>query len=114
MNYNALNDAISTTIITYGILGILIPTICGFVTKKMNKDKGYDDGFGGFAWGFFLGVIGVAIVALRTPQINNSNKENYITNKDDENEIKKYKKMFDDGLITEEEFNAKRKQILNI
>ena len=29
-------------------------------------------------------------------------------------QIKDYKKLLDDGLITEEEFNAKKKQIINI
>ena len=29
-------------------------------------------------------------------------------------EIKKYKDLFDSGIITQEEFDAKRKQLLNI
>lgn len=34
----------------------------GSITRSMNRDKGYDDGF---AWGFFLGVIGIIVVAVR-------------------------------------------------
>ncbi len=29
-------------------------------------------------------------------------------------EIRKYKELLDDGIITEEEFNAKKKQLLNL
>ena len=35
----------------------------GFLTKHMNEKKGYT---GGFAWGFWLGVIGVIVVACKT------------------------------------------------
>ena len=36
--------------------------VCGSITRAVNTGKGYR---GGFAWGLFLGVIGVAIVAMR-------------------------------------------------
>ena len=35
----------------------------GFITKHINENKGYT---GGFAWGFFLGVIGIIVVACRS------------------------------------------------
>ena len=43
-------------------LYIIVAVICGFITKSMNENKGYD---GGFAWGFFLAVIGIIVVAVR-------------------------------------------------
>ncbi len=33
---------------------------------------------------------------------------------DGPDQIKKYKELFNDGIITKEEFNAKKKQILNL
>ncbi len=36
--------------------------IFGFITSSMNEEKGYSSGF---AWGFFLGVIGIIIIAIR-------------------------------------------------
>ena len=33
---------------------------------------------------------------------------------DSAEELKKYKGLFDDGLISEEEYNAKKKQILGL
>lgn len=46
------------------ILILVIGVACGFgaITKRINEDKGYD---GGFAWGFFLGVMGIVVVACR-------------------------------------------------
>lgn len=39
-----------------------VQCILGSITRSMNRDKGYD---GGFAWGFFLGIIGIIVVAIR-------------------------------------------------
>lgn len=44
------------------IVVIIISVICGFITKSINQNKGYD---GGFAWGFFLWIIGIIVVAVR-------------------------------------------------
>lgn len=45
------------------IIGIIIYAVaCGGITNSINKRKGYK---GGFAWGFFLGVIGIVIVASK-------------------------------------------------
>ena len=45
------------------LIGYLIGMcIFGLVTWGINYSRGRD---GGFAWGFFLGVIGIVIVAVR-------------------------------------------------
>lgn len=44
--------------------------------------------------------------------VSNTNPYQNATNQ--EEEIKKYKEMLDKGIISEEDFNAKRKQILGI
>lgn len=48
---------------------ILVSVVCGFITKSMNQNKGYD---GGFAWGFFLWIIGIIVVAVRPFNQNSS------------------------------------------
>ena len=42
---------------------IIVGCIFGVATKKINESKGY---FGGFAWGFWLGLIGLLIVLFRS------------------------------------------------
>ena len=49
-----------------------VQCIFGSITRSMNRDKGYD---GGFAWGFFLGVIGIIVVAVRPFNENRRREE---------------------------------------
>lgn len=44
------------------IVGIVICCIFGTITKNMNEEKGY---YGGFAWGFWLGIIGIIVIACK-------------------------------------------------
>ncbi|MBE6861508.1 MAG: SHOCT domain-containing protein [Ruminococcus sp.] len=149
---------------------IVSSVICGFVSKTINENKGY---YGGFAWGFWLSILGIIVVACKpenrsTYYSNNSDMDyalssyateksnsriiseggwkchscnrvnaSYVTTcicglskKDSEKQkeeisarqnvkseadaLARYKKMYDDGLITEEEYLAKRKQVLGI
>ncbi len=154
------------------IIGLLIwSVIWGCITQHVNESKGY---YGGFAWGFWLGLIGLIVVACK-PTVPSSTyqsssygksdyddrlsafareKENkvigdsvlssggwrcvscgrsnydYVTmcpcgQSKDENsilqgksreevEIEKAQKMLDKGIITQEEYEAKRKKILGI
>jgi len=48
----------------YLVILIGVPCIFGAITKHINENKGYD---GGFAWGFWLGWIGVIVVACKDP-----------------------------------------------
>lgn len=45
---------------------LVIESMCGVITMKINKAKGYN---GGFAWGFFLGIIGVIVVTFREDNV---------------------------------------------
>ena len=59
--------------------------------------------------GFFLGVIGV-IVALVMPDKVNCHKDF----KCEPEAINEYNDLYEKGIITKEEFEAKKKQILNL
>ncbi len=45
---------------------------------------------------------------------NETEQQNRTAAKDDFDKLRQYKKLLDDGIITEEEFNAKKKQILGV
>ncbi len=152
--------------IGYLIGAIIEGLICGFVAKKIGENKGYDNQFW---WGFWLGVIGVIVVAVKpdnsnrqvnqypvyqqsAPQVQtepqkpketipegfwkcpncgklysqytkscncgyqrvDSSEKKESQENDVMESLKKYKQLLDDGIITEEDFNAKKKQILGI
>ncbi len=61
---------------------IILGLICGFVTKSMNEEKGYE---GGFWWGFFLDILGIIVIAVRpyNPDRNKSNDEYKSVNRKD-------------------------------
>ena len=173
--YSDFVDIFIDTGLIWVILGVLICSLaCGFATRKINESKGYD---GGFAWGFWLGFIGLIVVACKPDNrssyysilqssgsasslFNNSSEESWrcsrctrmnppyqttctcgITKTESDRfynegdsqqsepvavplptsksvseaeEIVRFKKLLDDGVITEEEFQAKKKQILGI
>lgn len=149
------------------IVSIGIRCIMGSISKAVNEKNGY---FGGFAWGFWLGVIGIVIVAVRqsapyrssesiivskrskdipfqavsqedlpnswqcscgryNAQYVNScvcgvNKRDALAPKTEEpadpademqtiSALKEYKELLDTGVITQEEFDAKKKAILS-
>lgn len=50
------------TFFIYISFTIIFSCIFGAITKSINENKGYD---GGFAWGFWLGWIGIIVVACR-------------------------------------------------
>jgi hypothetical protein len=58
----------------YLIIYLIAGVVCGFITKSMNESKGYD---GGFAWGFFLDIIGIIVVAVRPYAKSSSQNQGY-------------------------------------
>ena len=52
-------------LIGYLIAYVISGVIFGFITQYIANSKGYD---GGFAWGFWLGIIGVLVVGFRPNQ----------------------------------------------
>ncbi len=87
--------------------------IWGFVTKAIVKGKGYENSGVWFWCGFFLGIIGVIVAACK-PAVNVS--PNYTPvqpQTGSADELFKYKKLLEQGAITQEEYDAKKAQLLN-
>lgn len=130
----------------YFITAVISGLIFGAITYAMNTSKGYK---GGFWWGFFLGIIGIIVIACTPPNekelerrlkysgawiCDRCKKTNYSyiircscgndkPEKRDEyrnempvsaDELIKYKKLLDDGAITEEEYNDVKKKLLKL
>ena len=104
--------------IGYIIGGVIVGIIFGCITKHINESKGYE---GGFAWGFWLSFIGIIVVACKPDnriytQMQNQNAANssYSANHGQSaaDELKKYKELMDQGVITQAEFQAKKEQLL--
>ena len=50
---------------------LVLPFVWGFLGRKMVRDKGYPDNMNhGFAWGFWLGIIGIIVVACKQPYVD--------------------------------------------
>lgn len=94
--------------------GILLWCIIwGFVTKAIVKGKGYENSGVWFWCGFFLGIIGVIVAACK-PAVNVS--PNYTPvqpQTSSADELFKYKKLLEQGAITQSEYDAKKAQLLN-
>lgn len=126
-------------IIAYIFGVIILGVIFGTVTYGLNTEKGYQ---GGFWLGFFFGVIGIIIIACKPEDKealdrkcikaggwvcekcgkrnkgsvmicecgNNKPFDTYVS----ADELIKYKKLLDDGAITESEYNNVKKKLLNL
>lgn len=160
-----MGDALGIYLISL-IISLVISCVFGLITKAINENKGY---YGGFAWGFFLGWIGILVVALRQAPYYASTESIIVSKQDglpsqaitsqptdsgswkcscgrcnadymrtcvcgmqkrdvllgvaapdipkeEANNIallKQYKALLDSGVLTQEEFEAKKKSILS-
>lgn len=106
-----------------GLVVIIVPVLIGLGVKvglgilvgKIAQNKGY--GFAGFfILGLFFFLIGL-IVALCLSDKNqqSSNITNVInTPNSNSDELLKLKKLLDENIITQEEFDAKKRQLLGL
>ena len=84
----------------------------GLLGGYINEKKGCKY-WTGFWCGFLLGIFGLIIVAVQKNQNSNANMNNN-TIQNNANELKTYKELLVSGAFTQEEFEAKKKQLLNL
>ena len=81
---------------------------CGKVSESFVSQKGYDNPSMYFWLGFFTGVVGIIIAAIVPDK-----KPNPVVERMNEiDELKKYKDLFDSGVITKFEYEVKKREIL--
>ena len=85
------------------ILLLLIAVISAASPRTSERKKGMGEGIC-FAAGFALGIIGLIIVLLLPDK--NADAPSKL------DDLLKYKQLFDSGAITQEEFEAKKKELL--
>ena len=81
----------------------------GYICKAISKSRGIP---GGFWWGFFLGIIGIIVVAVRPNGNNVENTERRDNTISTYDELERIKKLLDSGVITQEEFDTIKQRIL--
>lgn len=86
---------------------------CGLLGGYINEKKGCNY-WAGFWCGFLLGILGLIIVIVQKDKNENINQNAIINNNSNADELKKYKELLDSGIITQEEFEKKKQQLLGI
>lgn len=111
------------TLLITSFVSLAIAAGLAFIPANIAKNKGYSFGLWWFyGWMLFLiAIIHVSLIpdknAQQTP-INAAPHTPYCLPPDFElkilDELKKYKELMDQGVITEEEFLAKKEQLLKL
>lgn len=108
------------------LLGLIIAAGLGFIPANLAKNKGHNFWLWWFyGWMLFIVAIihvnfipdknspavpqNLSTTATNIPPVTHTSSINSVAD-----EIKKYKELLDSGIITEEEFQAKKKQLLNL
>lgn len=85
------------------LIWLIVGIVFGIASGKVAQKKGYS--YSAFcALGFFLGVIGL-IVALVMP-------DKAVKSVDIADGLLKYKRLLDEGVISQGEFDAKKKELM--
>lgn len=88
------------------IITLVVAALLGLIPASIAKNKGYS--FGGwwlYGWLLFL----VAFIHSLCLKDKNAQVSNGVGTAD---ELKKYKELLDEGVITREEFEARKKKML--
>lgn len=108
---------------THHIVTLLIAAVLGLIPANIAKNKGYSFGLWWFyGWMLFI----VAIIHVQFIPDKNAPQTPYMwagsvpytpmqaSSQSVADELKKYKELFDQGVLTEAEFAAKKEQLLKL
>lgn len=89
------------------VVALVVGVICAYASTNIAREKGYEPLLYGVL-GFCLGVIGL-IVALVIPDKSNKGLTDSATTAE---ALTNYKKLLDEGILSQEEFDEKKRQLL--
>ena len=110
-------------ILTYSIVTLIVAAGLAFIPANIAKDKGYSFGLWWF-YGWMLFIVAIIHVSC-IPDKNTQQTPIYQNNsipycppsnvgQSAADELKKYKELLDQGVITEQEFQTKKEQLLKL
>lgn len=107
---SSVESAIFNQSLLWIVIYIVNGIIFGAITSYISRVKGYEKGF---AWGFWLGLIGLLVVGFR-PSLKQDNVSTSIpVQKADNIEmLTKLAKLHEQGILTDKEFQQKKKELL--
>ena len=101
------------------LVGLLIAAGLAFIPANIAKKKGYSFGLWWvYGWLLFIvAIIHVNLIPDKNVQQTQANAaavspSRSVANQSAADELKKYKELLDQGVISEEEFKAKKEQLL--
>lgn len=85
---------------------LVVAAIFGLICKAISTSRGMS---GGFWWGFFLGIIGIIVVAVRPK--DNKTTAGQVSNSPYE-DLERITKLKEQGLLSDDEFNEMKAKCL--
>lgn len=96
------------------IITLILAALLGLIPAKIADDKGYSFVLWWF-FGFMLFIVAiVAVMFLKDKNAPEQKSYNLPYAQSPTDELIKYKELLDKGVITQEEFEAKKKQLLKL
>lgn len=90
---------------------LIVAAVLGLIPATIAKNKGYSFGLWWFyGWMLFI----VAIIHVLFIPNKNARQTPLNAGQSAADELKKYKELKDQGVLTEEEFQAKKEQLLGL
>lgn len=94
----------------YYFIGLIIAAGLAFIPANIAKNKGHSFGLWWF-YGWMLFIVAIIHVQFIEDYNKKENRKEPIYVAD---ELKKFKELFESGIITEEEFNKKKNDLLKL
>jgi len=112
--------------IGYWIIALATSAVLGFIPASIAKDKGYENMGAWWFYGWMLFIVAlihsICLENKKTKETRDMAYKKILENGNANDnaklgtadELMKYKNLLDAGVITQEEFDAKKKQILGL